>query len=82
MSEKVKKINKKERIAFYNKLGQYIPKQDYLTLFHIQDQLEDEISDLRKKSHSVEFAKKRVKTFYLNDQEFTKFLINLIGETY
>lgn len=35
MSEKEKKINKNERIAFYNELGQKLKEKDYLKLLQL-----------------------------------------------
>lgn len=73
-------MNKKKREEFYNKIQEGIPNQDYITLIKIQSQLEQKLSDLRKKLYSVEFVEERVKKLYLNNQPFTQFLIKLIGE--
>jgi hypothetical protein len=74
------KMNQKERQDFFNGLGTYLPKQDFIKLIESIGQLELKLTNLRKKAYSIEFAEKRVKTLYLNNPEFKDFIQNLRDE--
>jgi len=73
-------MNQKERQDFFNELGKYLPKQDFIKFIEIIGQLELDLTNLRKKLYSIEFAEKRVKTLYLDNKSFTKFIQNLRGD--
>lgn len=70
-------MNKKERQDFLNKILGFLPQQKGPEFIEIMTQIEDELTNLRKKAYSIEFAKKRAKTLYLNNPEFMKFIEDL-----